>query len=71
MVCCPGFSAGILTFLGETFGKKRAVFLFLARLFHRFKFECQEGEEIPAEEDSYLGILRNRKPFKICAVTRN
>ena len=50
---------------------KKAVFLFVARLFHRFKFECQEGEEIPDEEDNDLGILRNRKPFKICAVTRN
>ena len=50
---------------------KKAVFLFVARLFHRFKFECQEGEEIPDEEDSDLGILRNPKPFKICAVTRN
>ena len=50
---------------------KKAVFLFLARLFRRFKFECQEGEDISAEEDSYLGILCNRKPFKICAVTRN
>ena len=50
---------------------KKAVFLFVARFFHRFKFECQEGEEIPDEKDSDLGILRNRKPFKICAVTRN
>ena len=63
-------SAGIRMFPGEKFGKK-AVFLFVARLFHRFKFECQEGEEIPAEEDSDLGILRNCKPFKICAVARN
>ena len=33
--------------------------LFLSRLLHRFKFECPEGEELPAEEDSDLGILRN------------
>ena len=64
------FSAGIRTCPGERFGKK-AVFLFLSRLLHRFKFECPEGEELPAEEDSDLGILRNCKPFKICAVTRN
>ena len=64
------FSAGIRTCPREKFGKK-VVFLFVARLFHRFKFECQEGKEIPAEEDSDFGILRNCKPFKICAVTKN
>ena len=64
------FSAGIRTCPGEKFGKK-VVFLFVARLFHRFKFECPKGEELPAEEDSDLGILRNCKPFKICAVARN
>ena len=52
------FSAGIRTCPGERFGKK-AVFLFLSRLLRRFKFECPEGEELPAEEDSDLGILRN------------
>ena len=64
------FSAGIRSCPGERFGKK-AVFLFLSRLLHRFKFECPEGEELPAEEDSDLGILRNCKPFKIRAITRN
>ena len=38
---------------------KKQFSLFLSRLLHRFKFECPEGEELSAEEDSDLGILRN------------
>ena len=72
-LCVDGilpFSAGIRMCPGEKFGKK-AVFLFVARLFYSFKFECPEGEMLPDEEDSYLGILRNCKPFNVRAITRN
>ena len=69
MECCP-FQLEYARALEKSLAKK-AVFLFVALLFHRFTFECQEGEEIPAEEDSDLGILRNCKPFKIRAITRN
>ena len=64
------FSTGTRSCLGEKFAK-RVVFLFVARLLHRFRFECPYGEILPEEEDiSDYGILLDCKPFRIKAIER-
>ncbi|KAJ7370095.1 hypothetical protein OS493_034306 [Desmophyllum pertusum] len=63
------FSLGKRSCPGESFGKK-AVFLYVARLLYRFKFECPPGDMLPGEEECDYGILLDCKPFKMCAIAR-
>lgn len=64
------FSAGKRSCAGESFARK-AVFLYLARLLKRFRFECPRGTTLPKEEESVFGIVLECKPFQIHAIPRD
>ena len=63
------FSAGKRMCPGQSFAKK-AVFLYLARLLSRFRFECPQGTTLPKEEESVYGIVIESKPFQVRAIPR-
>ncbi|XP_022795057.1 cytochrome P450 1A1-like [Stylophora pistillata] len=63
------FSAGKRSCPGEFFGKK-LVFLYLARLLSRFRFECPEGTTLPKEEESVNGLVIECKPFQVRVIPR-
>ena len=63
------FSAGRRSCLGESLARIE-LFLILAQLLHRFRFENPPGYDLPTLKPN-TGVLLTPQPFKVCATVRH
>ena len=63
------FSAGRRVCLGEILAKAE-LFLFMARLFHTFRFESPPNRPLPPTEGN-IGIVLQPLPFEVCVKKRD
>lgn len=63
------FSAGRRVCMGEAFARSE-LFLFLAKLLQKFRFENPPDTELPSLEGGN-GVVVSSKPFKVCVIKRH